>query len=89
MADTFLSETNRAEDILLGALGFGEDAVIVTVELTETGCYRGTGRYKDGETFEFESDIEADELERWAVEVLSRPAAPATEPKPRRRSARV
>ena len=22
MADTFLSETNRAEDILLGALGF-------------------------------------------------------------------
>lgn len=72
MADSFLSETNRAEDIILGALGFGEDAHIVTVELLPNGYYRGTGRYSDGEVFEFESDVEADELERWAIDILHR-----------------
>jgi hypothetical protein len=72
MAESFLNEVNRAEDILLGALGFGEDARIVSVELAPDGFYRGVGQFGDGETFEFSSDIEADELERWAIDILSR-----------------
>lgn len=71
MGEKFLSEENRAEDILLGALGFGEDASIVSVELAPDGFYRGVGKYGDGEIFEFVSDLEADDLERWAIGVLS------------------
>lgn len=81
MAESFLSEDNRAEDILLGALGFGEDASIISVELTSDGFYRGVGKFGDGEIFEFTSDIEADELERWAIGILSQRAAASSLPK--------
>lgn len=66
MVEDFLKEENRAEDILLGSLGFGEDASIVSLEVTAHG-YRGVGRWADGETFEFESDDELDQLQRWAL----------------------
>lgn len=64
-----LSPQQRAEDILLGSLGFGEDAKLVTVQRTETG-YRGTGVFADGDSFEFESDEELSELHLWALDLL-------------------
>ena len=64
-----LSPEVRAEDILLGSLGFGEEARIVSVERTADG-YRGVGKWPDGEQFEFESDDELDELQRWALEFV-------------------
>lgn len=64
-----LSPEVRAEDILLGSLGYGEDARIVSVEQTPNG-YRGIGTWPDGEQFSFESEDELDELQRWALEVL-------------------
>lgn len=85
MAESFLNEVNRAEDILLGALGFGEDASIVSVELTDNGFYRGQGRYKDGETFDFVSDLEADDLERWAIGVLRQRGVESTSEKPKKK----
>lgn len=85
MAESCLNEVNRAEDILLGALGFGEEASILSVVLTPEGFYRGQGRFKDGETFDFESDIEADDLERWAIEVLSRRNAPPADEQPKKK----
>ncbi|MFM1847265.1 MAG: hypothetical protein RL417_739 [Pseudomonadota bacterium] len=84
MAESFLNEVNRAEDILLGALGFGEDASIVSVELTPDGFYRGIGRFGDGETFDFTSDIEADDLERWAIGILAQRAGSPAQSKKRR-----
>lgn len=59
----------RAEDIILGALGFGEDARIATIQRTDKG-FVGTGVFTDGEVFEFESDEDLDELEEWALKVL-------------------
>lgn len=69
MTDDFLREENRAEDILLGALGYGEDARIVSIEKSEHG-YRGSGCFSDGESFEFCADWELEELEKWALEVM-------------------
>ena len=68
MKEDFLSERSRAEDILLGSLGFGEDAQLVSLERTAEG-YRGTGRWQGGDTFEFESEDEMDELQNWALDV--------------------
>ena len=65
----FLSPEKRAEDILLGALGFGEEASILKVARTEDG-FSGVGAWPDGETFEFESDEAPSELETWALEIL-------------------
>lgn len=70
-SEKILDERTRAEDILLGALGFDCDAVIVSLEETEGG-FQGVGRWSDGETFPFESDDELSELEVWAVSVLLR-----------------
>lgn len=70
MKEDFLSERNRAEDIILGSLGFGEEATIVSVSWTSEGHYRGEGRWPDGEPFEFESDEQPGELEQWALGVL-------------------
>ena len=67
--DDFLQEKTRAEDILLGSLGFGEEAHIDKISRTESG-YRGVGHWLDGETFEFESEDELDELQSWALNVL-------------------
>jgi hypothetical protein len=61
-----LSPEVRAEDILLGSLGFGEEAKILTVEKTVTG-YRGVGVWPDGEQFPFECAEELDSLQEWAL----------------------
>lgn len=68
-AEDFLDERIRAQDILLGALGYGEDATILTVKQTETG-YSGTARWSDGEEFEFESQDPPTEIEVWALGIL-------------------
>jgi hypothetical protein len=60
----------RAEDILLGGLGYGEGAQILEVEVTQVG-YRGIGVWPDGERFDFESYEGVSELERWALGVVS------------------
>jgi hypothetical protein len=64
-----LSPRARAEDILLGSLGFGEDAKLVKVERTAQG-YRGEGVWPDGEKFKFENDDPLDDLQVWALAVL-------------------
>ena len=65
-----LSPQTRAEDILLGSLGFGEEAKLLTVERTDQG-YRGVGVWPDGEQFQFENDDELDDLQVWALGVLA------------------
>ncbi len=64
-----LSPRVRAEDILLGSLGYGEDARILSVERTSTG-YHGVGVWSDGEEFSFECDEELDDLQEWALSIL-------------------
>lgn len=63
------TERQRAEDILLGSLGFGEDAHIDSVQITPNG-YSGTGVWSDGEHFEFACDEELDDLQRWALGIF-------------------
>lgn len=69
MSEDFLSEELRAEDIILGSLGFGEDAHIISIRAVDGG-FVGIGRWADGEEFDFESDSELSELEMWALGVL-------------------
>jgi hypothetical protein len=76
LVEEFLKQENRAQDILLGSLGIGEDAVIVSLELTRDG-YRGVAKWPDGETFSFESEDPLDELQSWALEVLRPLASPS------------
>lgn len=64
-----LAEQVRAEDILLGSLGFDSDASIITVKATREG-YKGIASWSDGEEFEFESDDGREELEDWAIDVI-------------------
>jgi hypothetical protein len=64
-----LSPQVRAEDIILGSLGFGEEARVVSIERTPEG-YKGIGRWADGEEFNFESEDEMDELMEWALQIL-------------------
>jgi hypothetical protein len=65
-----LSPQVRAEDILLGSLGYGEEASIITVEKTTIG-YRGIGKWPDGEQFSFECDEELDSLQAWALAYMT------------------
>jgi hypothetical protein len=68
-----LSPQTRAEDILLGSLGFGEEAKIKSIEKTVIG-YRGVGIWPDGEEFIFECEEELDSLQAWALAyVTARP----------------
>jgi hypothetical protein len=60
----------RAADILLGGLGYGEDAQIISVKKLKIG-YKGLGCWLDGEEFEFESEDPTSELEDWALNVLA------------------
>lgn len=76
MAEDGLDPHTRAEDILLGSLGLGEEARIVIVERTSDG-YRGRAVWSDGEEFDFESEEEPGELELWALEVLAAPISKA------------
>ncbi|MBX7143415.1 MAG: hypothetical protein K1X79_03110 [Oligoflexia bacterium] len=74
--EDFLAERARAEDIILGSLGFGEEASIVSVEILPQG-FRGLGRWQDGETFDFESNEELTDLESWALKILAKTNARA------------
>ena len=65
-----LDPLTRAEDILLGALGYDVSASIIEVHPTENG-YAGSGKYVDGEVFEFESGAGLAELESWAIKVIT------------------
>jgi len=69
MADDFLSERTRAEDIILGSLGFGQDAKITSIAATAEG-FTGQGVFQDGDTFTFENDDELSTLEQWALAIL-------------------
>lgn len=68
--DNCLDERTRAEDIILGSLGFGEEATIVALEASDGG-FKGRGRWPDGQTFDFASEDELSALESWAISVLS------------------
>ena len=72
MVEEFLKAENRAQDILLGSLGIGEEAVIVSLEAGPAG-YKGIAKWPDGETFPFSSDEPPDELQQWAIAVLTAP----------------
>lgn len=67
--DDFLSERVRAEDIILGSLGFGGEAEIIAIQVSESG-FHGRGRWPDGEEFDFSSTEKLSELEIWALRVL-------------------
>lgn len=69
VAEDFLNEKTRAEDIILGSLGFGEGASIISIKRTAEG-FAGVGRWFDGERFEFENDDELDALQEWALTIL-------------------
>ncbi|WKZ56163.1 MAG: hypothetical protein QY326_05335 [Bdellovibrionota bacterium] len=64
------SVEERAEDILLGGLGFGEEAKILRVERTASG-FKGVGCFADAEEFEFESEDPLSVLEDWALTILA------------------
>ena len=65
----FLDEKTRAEDIILGSLGYGEEAKIVSIKKNKSG-FSGVGKFLDGEEFSFSSEGELEEIELWAVEIL-------------------
>lgn len=65
-----LTPQGRAEDILLGSLGYGEEARIIRVEKTTIG-YRGVGAWPDGEQFAFECEEELDALQEWALAYIT------------------
>lgn len=67
--DDWLNERTRAEDIILGSLGLGDEARISTITKTEEG-FEGVALFDDGEEFPFESEDELSDLERWALRIL-------------------
>ena len=69
MKENCLDERTRAEDILLGALGYGEDAHIVAIKETDDG-FSGFGKFSDGEEFEFKSDYDLSDIDKWALSVI-------------------
>ena len=71
MVEDCLDERTRAEDILLGALGYDGSAHIVSIEKTKDG-FRGKGTFSDGEEFSFKSDYDLDELDCWALDTILR-----------------
>lgn len=65
-----LSDLSRAEDILLGAAGYDEDACLDQVrihgqEIILEGHFRS-----DGEKFSTAFDCECGNFEEWALEIL-------------------
>lgn len=67
--EDWLEEKIRAEDIILGSLGLGDDAKLKWVKVTQEG-FEGEAQWSDGEIFRFESDDELTELEIWAIDLL-------------------
>lgn len=72
----FLEERTRAEDIILGGLGFSGEAKITEINLIKDGDmltgFKGTAVWLDGGEFEFESEDEPSELEIWALTIISK-----------------
>ncbi len=77
MKEKGLDERTRAEDILLGSLGYGEGARIISVARDKVG-YHGVARWDDGEEFTFSSDEENDQLQDWALTILGKLQARAS-----------
>jgi hypothetical protein len=71
MDDDLNDERIRAEDILLGSLGYGEGARVLSVCRTFAG-YSGRGAWNDGEEFEFQSEGDLEHLEEWALGILTK-----------------
>jgi hypothetical protein len=69
LKEDLLDERQRAEDILLGSLGYGSEARVVSLSASTTG-YKGIGSWPDGESFEFESEGELDSFQHWALGVM-------------------
>lgn len=67
--EELLDERSRAEDILLGSLGYGEEATLISVEQIGDG-YSGTATWDDGEEFSFSNEGPLDDLEVWALNIL-------------------
>jgi hypothetical protein len=61
-----LQPKQRAEDVLLGSLGFSEGARIISIKRVAEG-FAGVGEFSDGEQFDFRSEDELSALERWAL----------------------
>jgi len=72
MDDEQNNERSRAEDILLGSLGYSEAANILTVSRTSQGGYCGRASWTDGEEFDFESEGDLEYLEEWALNILEK-----------------
>jgi hypothetical protein len=71
MAEKFLDEKIRAEDIILGTLGFDTEAKIIKIYQTKEG-FSGKAQWADGEQFDFQSEDELSELEIWALKILEK-----------------
>ena len=69
MKEDALDPKTRAEDIILGSVGLGESAQLLSVLKKETG-YSGQARFPDGQIFEFNYEEELDELQNWALKFL-------------------
>ncbi len=68
-SDNFLDPKIRAEDILLGSLGYGEEVRIVSVSRIPNG-YKGIARWPEGDEFSFEYNDTLDTQQEWALAVL-------------------
>lgn len=69
--EDFLAEHQRAEDILLGAIGFGEDATLISLRI-EGSIIEGVVRFSDGDIIPFSYEESLSPLEEWALSVLKR-----------------
>ena len=67
-----LSEISRAEDILLGALGYSDDAKLDKISLSGDEITIHGTFHSDGEKFVTIYDCDRGQLEDWAVEVLKK-----------------
>ena len=71
MADDFLDEKIRAEDIILGALGLDTEFKINSIESTSEG-FKGIAKASDGEEIQICNEFPLDELEIWALNILTK-----------------
>lgn len=65
-----LSDLSRAEDILLGAMGYSDDAKLEKVKILGEQIFLNGAFRSDGESFSVKFDCERGKLEDWALEIL-------------------